>query len=650
MITHHAIRRLYIVQPFQLLQRLVLLACPLALCLLLLFPGVSEAHAILLRSDPSHDAILSSAPTRVRMWFSEDLNATFSTAAVVNASNQRVDLKDAHVASNDRREIDVSLQPTLPASVYVVIWESQSADDGHVLRGSFIFSVAEPDGTVPKLNGATPGQNVFGGVTSTDVATGRLDGPMLVSLLAITLVELGVVFWVGAQLWHSFVLELVTAENEEQQAIYQQTEQRFARMLALPTLLLVFLANIGVLIGQGLSLTGGNVAQSLSPALLVGLVSTGQFGTFWILRQSVVVLASILAVYVLLVKQPSARVNSVIGRANLLLALALLLAMVLSGHAAAVSSDILVYAVLSDWLHLLAAALWVGGMLFIATAYLPVLKGNAWLEQTRSLLNTLPRYSLLAITGVLIMSLSGPFNATVHMTSWSQLLATAYGRVLTVKVLLVGALLLTSAVHVFLLRPRLAKTYKTYSTLVSEEEVKKVKEVQNTAEEVKLLEGRVAQQTQRLIRVLRWEPLLGVAVLLCTGLLTVFAGTLLPALPAGQTQPVATVKPFHATIKTTDNKFTVNLIVSPNRFGPNVFTVSVLDSNGKSDTNVGVSLYTTMLDMDMGTNSVNLQPDGKGGFSVNGDLDMNGNWRIRVQIRAPNNTLHEASVNLFTPL
>ncbi|HZR44477.1 MAG TPA: FixH family protein, partial [Ktedonobacteraceae bacterium] len=101
--------------------------------------------------------------------------------------------------------------------------------------------------------------------------------------------------------------------------------------------------------------------------------------------------------------------------------------------------------------------------------------------------------------------------------------------------------------------------------------------------------------------------------------------------------------------KTSDKLFTVKVTVSPNRFGTNVFTVTVLDSKGVQDTNVGVSIYTTMLDMDMGTDTVNLQPDGKGNFKANGDLSMGGNWQLRIEVRTPDFKLHEATVKLFTP-
>ncbi len=51
-----------------------------------------------------------------------------------------------------------------------------------------------------------------------------------------------------------------------------------------------------------------------------------------------------------------------------------------------------------------------------------------------------------------------------------------------------------------------------------------------------------------------------------------------------------------------------------------------------------------MLDMDMGTDSINLQPNGQGKFSANGDLSMAGHWQVRIQIRTPDNTLHEVKV------
>src|SRR5436305_6420685 len=95
-------------------RRVLLPALLLALSLLFAVPAISQAHAILLRSDPAKDAKLRAAPSQVHMWFSEELNPTFTTSVVVNAKNQHVDARDAHVPPSNALEMDVSLQPNLP--------------------------------------------------------------------------------------------------------------------------------------------------------------------------------------------------------------------------------------------------------------------------------------------------------------------------------------------------------------------------------------------------------------------------------------------------------------------------------------------------------------------------------------------------------
>jgi nitrogen fixation protein FixH len=120
--------------------------------------------------------------------------------------------------------------------------------------------------------------------------------------------------------------------------------------------------------------------------------------------------------------------------------------------------------------------------------------------------------------------------------------------------------------------------------------------------------------------------------------------------PASQPQR-APSKPLNTTVGTTDQQFQVTIKINPNHFGTNVFLATVLDSKGNAvpTSQIGVSLYTTMLDMDMGTNAINLQPDGKGHFSGSGDLDMPGNWQLRIEIRTLDATLHEATLKFFTP-
>ena len=648
--------------------RMLLVACLGAALLTLVAPRIASAHAILLRSEPTKDARLSSAPRGVRMWFSEDLTPVISTAAVLDAQSQRVDNRDARISPGDSREMDLTLPANLPPGPYLVLWRTGSADDGHTLRGSFLFTILNPDGSLPTSQGITaPKQDPLGS-NYTSVGSGGLDGPTLFLFAMITLVDLSATFWVGAVLWFVLVQRRLTATLlQEQQAV----AHRFARRFALPILLLLLVANIGVLAGQGLGVTGGRWLAALAPDLLARLATGSRFGTYWLLREGVLLVATLAAALSLLLTPRASRLRALLPWLNLGLAALLLFAMSMSSHASAVTAVPLPVAVAIDWLHLVGAALWIGGMLFIATTYLPVLRSQAVAERARSLVTVLPRYSPLAIAGVGLMAVTGPFSATFHLQALDQFLTTAYGRTLAVKIALVGALLLTSAFHVGLLRPRLKREQQKYAyaarrlqvlragkpapvppdsqaSVPPRAETASPQEEKRMAQQVRLREQRLASQTRRLTGILRWEPLLGVAVLMCVGLMNVFAGTLTP-LPAQPPASPTTAQPVQSTIKTTDGQFAVTLSVSPNRFGPNTFTMRVADArSGRAVTQAGVSLYTTMLDMDMGTESINLQPDGKGNFSALGDLGMVGRWQVRVVVRTPDNRLHTASVTFST--
>ena len=622
------------------LQRAFFIALLLSITLLFLFPTHSYAQAILLRSDPAQNAILNSAPTQIHMWFSDDLSSSTSTATVVTSSNKRIDLRNAHISSIDSHEMDVALQPILAPGTYSVLWTTQSADDGSVSRGSFLFSITEPNGTVPETNGTLPGQD------NSDV----LNGPNFFSFIMVTLIDLGAVFWVGAQLWRTFVLQLTETKNTEQETIGKQAEMHFDRQFSFPLLIVLMLANIGVLVGQALALTNGNIAQSFAPAILINLALNGRFGTYWIMREIVILFALFLEIITTALENIPRRSADILSWLNLILGMALLLALTLSGHAA--SGDSLAYAAMMDWLHLLAASLWIGCMLYIAIIYLPILKKNVLLEGVHSLVSILPHYAALAITGMLILLVTGPFTASMHMNTFEQLTTTEYGRTLIVKSVLVVALLITSGIHIGLLRPRLAKDYKNYLLMVHGEQRRAVTfpEGNETAiqpvlpEASKHLEANIDKQARRLTGLLQWESLLGITVLICTGLLSIFTGTLQSATTNRAQLPQ--VKAFTTMVKTRDKQFSLTLTVSPDSSGPNTFTITVFDSHGVKTTPASVSIYATMLEMDMGTTPIKLRPDRKGNFSALANLDMGGKWGLRVEIRTSDLKFHEANVQI----
>jgi copper transport protein len=631
---------------------------------MLFFPTVASAHtanAVLLRTDPTINAILSTTPRQVRLWFSEDLKPVLSTAIIFNAEDQRVDNHDAHVSFNDPFEIDLTLKPNLPPDVYAVIWRSDSNQDDQVLHGSFIFTVARPDGTYTTLSGNTiPGQDALGVDNPSGLNKGQIDGPNLFNLIMIILVELGAVFWVGAQLWSVFVLQAASEDHTDQSITNQQVQQRFEQRFSLPTLVILLLANVGVLLGQAIYFTGGQwgaiftnrTEASPVPSLMISLATIGRFGTFWMMREIVIVIAIVISLYLLITKDRPKLITNILSWANLILGLTLLMAITMSSQAATINVNVVVYTIPIDWLNLLAAAFCAGGLMYIAVVYLPIIRRSLIKEQAHSLTTVLPYYSPWIIVAIVIIAITSPINATFYLASWSQYVTTIYGRTLIVKILLVSALLVTCFLDIGLLRPRVKKEYRKYSYVtgrLNDNQAALGATEKSLAKQVKLRQARLSDNTRRLTGLLRWEPLIGIGVLLCVGLMNVFGNTL--SLTTTRLPATGNQQPFNTTVKTTDNKFSIMFIVTPNRSGTNIFTISIVDNiTGRPTTNIGVTLNTTMSDMDMGTDTVNLLPDGKGHFTTRGDLSMGGNWQIRILIRTPQGTVSEANVRFFVPV
>ena len=99
----------------------------------------TSAHAFLDRAEPRVGSKVDKPPESVRMWFTQQLEPAFSKVEVFNAEGKRVDKKDAHVDSSDRKLLVVSLPP-LPPGTYKVSWRVVSVDT-HPTKGDFKFVV-----------------------------------------------------------------------------------------------------------------------------------------------------------------------------------------------------------------------------------------------------------------------------------------------------------------------------------------------------------------------------------------------------------------------------------------------------------------------------------------------------------------------------
>ena len=454
--------------PSQLLRpvRRVAVASTLAIFLILLLSGVASAHALLMRSDPAAGAILdyNSAPSQLRLWFTEEINPALTKAVVVDHNNKEVDLQNSHVNSSDPRELDTGLHQLQPG-FYVVVWKSVSAEDGHATGGNFLFRVRFQDTSIPALPSELPtGPANFANTNSGQCLTGSTPLLCAPEVLSDWLVFLAAVTWVGGMFWQAYVVDRLAQQDSLLVATAITTARRFRR-IAIGALSLFLVANITYVLGQAM-LAGGDWGSGFSATILGGILLHSSFGIFWLLRELLALVTLLLLVW----RRPQDtseedwQPQTGMNWFKVLLGLLLLVAMAFSGHAAAAQArgGLGSFAVPVDWLHLLSTSIWVGGIIFIALTLMPAIWKRSSPERARALVKLLPRFSVIALVCVVIAASSGSFNADVQLTSWNQFLDTTYGRTLIIKILLFIVMMLISYYHAFRLRPALAKMLKVW--------------------------------------------------------------------------------------------------------------------------------------------------------------------------------------------
>jgi putative copper resistance protein D len=209
----------------------------------------------------------------------------------------------------------------------------------------------------------------------------------------------------------------------------------------------LFAAAVAVLLSDcvWLLLEGGSMAGAwggmIRTSVLGPVLTDTEFGRLWLARLPLIVATCVLAW--------RAGVSPVLT----LLSVALLVSIALTGHAVMHNGWLGVMHPLNQAAHLLAAAIWLGGLLPLAL----VLAASRNLSTDRApATRALRRFSDLAMIAVLVVLASGLVNAWLLVGAPSALIATAYGQTLLIKLVLVALLLATALVNRCVLLPSLA--------------------------------------------------------------------------------------------------------------------------------------------------------------------------------------------------
>jgi copper transport protein len=644
--------------------------------LLSLIPAIpkSYAHAFVIDSDPSPSQTLKSAPTKVQVHLSEPVDLKFSKITVMGPDGKQVDKKDIHYINGDQTALTVSLPPGIKDGVYTVSTKMLSQIDGHVTDNAFVFGVGE-GAAVSNVGSSTQPSS-----STTSSAYGELSLPEAVARFPTLVGQVIVVGAAFATLW----LWKPTSKIDWLNSIFAATKNKIDRSLiklvVLGSIILV-VSDIGMIYVYAYSINSG-----------IGDAIATKFGTVWAVRmfESFVLLAIAVLVYRKLKKKVNSAVPSKEEVLSIFaLGLAILVTTTLIGHGSATGNTI---PVIVDFIHNVAASVWIGGVVYLGFVVVPKIK-QAPLDQyikAAVLSIIIPRFSTIPVVILGIIIITGPFLLYILEDNLDLTLASLYGKELIAKLVLAGIMISIGAYNQIGIQRQALKSAIVGLTGVSSKSalLSSVKVISNNGFENYPIENKKRQElpasqksgkstyknkkegpsslsypsssadspnsyiskknspVSRLSRSTKAEAIIGILLLVAVALLV---NTGLPASEfqsqlqqqeqqqiqaQAQTLPstnTTTANQMFTSTKFLDNATRVNLSINPFTLGKNNFVISFLDQNKNPIDIKSVKMKLTQTEQGIGPIEIDTTRVSKGIFSANAAFGLPGKWQVQIE-------------------
>jgi copper transport protein len=572
----------------------------------LLVTGKALAHALLVRSLPVANSELPQSPTKIEMWFSEPLEADFSSARLLTTNGKEVPIGAAELDPNDPTHLTASLNQLAPG-IYTVAWKTLSRTDGHEWYGSFPFTVLNPDGTRPDGTAAV-----------LDLET-RSELPTLLQTISRWLALMGGILFLSVPLFYKFIL---TNSVDSNAGLSTRLHDLAIKIVTLSVLAVIFggwmqialqasrLESLSLLPRLIYATHAGALTLSRQALVLLGLLILNRYDRRAFITtiiyescilflcfisglQGEIIAASALLVAILIIAWTWRKASTENQSWNSLLILGVitLLYFSLGSHAGAAAGSF--WAILSDFIHLLATSAWVGGLMLLPLVLDSIRRNSATPE--RAALGPLFRnYGYIAKFSFFLLLTSGLFNSLVQFPTFASIINTAYGRVLLIKL---AAALIVWQLSIFSTRILRGKM-----------------DTQQFAVNLKLFIQKISR-----------AALIGLALMLAVAVLV-------------QTQPPKSISQevdtsYHNIVKADD--LSIHIQITPNQAGNNQFYIQLFHAD---DSPIGdvqlVRLLFNYEDAQVGQSNADLTQLGTDVFGIEGVyLNQPGAWKLAVYVR-----------------
>ncbi len=414
----------------RVISALVIVACLFVVAL----PQPASAHANLLKASPSPSEELDTQPERVIIWFTEPIEAAFSSIKVLDSSGAAMTAGETEFDPTEPAAMWVPLTP-LDAGTYTVVWRNVSTVDGHTVTGSYLFAFGEPLGAAPDIEVE--------------------DQPVLRSPLTPIVrwfIYIGIAVFVGGLFFEMVIVSRIARSDSgvDRFRFAQRVSARFTT-IAFVAIFIVVVAQLAQLLLQT-AIAFDDGSAIFNPARIADVVAQSDWGRFWSWRFTAAVIAAI----ALFAARNSVRLASrshasddiedvplptetPFGIGAIALGGVYLLLIALTSHNAATPSDIRYFAIATDLIHVITATIWVGGIAYIATASLAAFRTDDSTSRA-AFLQIAAGFAPLAIFATTTLVASGIVSSLMQVTI-PEALDSPYGRVLGVKILLIVVLI-----------------------------------------------------------------------------------------------------------------------------------------------------------------------------------------------------------------
>ncbi|MCC5951508.1 MAG: copper resistance protein CopC/CopD [Acidimicrobiia bacterium] len=562
-----------------------------------LLASPAGAHAVLTGSSPGDGERLGEAPESVTIRFNEPVGTELGGLTVLDQTGERVDRGDVLRPSSD--SVQVELDDGVDVGTYLASYRVVSAD-GHVISGAVVFAVGDD--------------------LDRDAVAGLAisDDPLVVGVgrLAQTLAFLGVLVAAGLTFFGRFLHDGATDRGGYAPFI------RVACVVAA-------VGAVGVVVARAAEGTGGGLDAIASDGIAGAVLRTGGLG--W----SVAVLALGLAAIYVASALRSSTVADGLGFYGSLLAVG---SFALTGHTADAPQPLL--AALADVTHVAVAALWVGGLL--GMWLLLRWRRNGSPGQLADTTGVALRLSTAAAVSVAVLFASGLALSTGTLSGPGDLIDTAYGRTLAVKVLVVLAVLAVAAYNRWALVPHILRQLPEFADEADDDDASSASDGEPpvaTAARPGDEPTAALDEGGSVLTMVRddpgpWQQLRGTLRLELIGVVAVVAITaVLVTTPPARISELG-ADPFNDTVTVTEG-VDLNLFLTPGEVGTNTLHITYLGPGNATTDRVGsVSVTVALPAADVAPITVPANGLGPGHWIASTDaMAVAGLWQVEVTAR-----------------